>query len=185
MTQPAAMPPARRRPIPGMTSHPSRARPQPTPDTTAGGREVTTDASDLVPLPRLRPAVAGKPEPAEPMMLADLSTLAGIEWPADAEDRQREPGVEALAEKLADALVAQRRPSADYAATRLVNFRLPVDLHDRFRRLVREAEERHPRLRRPSFTELVIALLEEGPSTADEVAEAIRRKRAGEHEAQP
>ena len=76
----------------------------------------------------------------------------------------------------------ERRPAADYASTRLVNFRIPVDLHDRFRGLVREAEVRHPRLRRPSLTELVIALLEEGPQTADEVAELIRRKRAAEHE---
>jgi predicted transcriptional regulator len=30
-------------------------------------------------------------------------------------------------------------------------------------------------------TELVIALLEEGPQTADEVAELIRRKRTAEH----
>jgi hypothetical protein len=63
-----------------------------------------------------------------------------------------------------------------------VNFRIPVDLHDRFRGLVREAEARHPRLRRPSLTELVIALLEEGPQSGDEVAELIRRKRAAEHE---
>ena len=40
------------------------------------------------------------------------------------------------------------------------------------------------RLRRPSLTELVIALLEEGPQTADEVAELIRRKRAAEHGAE-
>jgi hypothetical protein len=32
------------------------------------------------------------------------------------------------------------RPAADYASTRLVNLRIPVDLHDRFRGLVREAE---------------------------------------------
>jgi hypothetical protein len=57
-----------------------------------------------------------------------------------------------------------------------------VDLQDRFRGMVREAEVRHPRLRRPSLTELVIALLEEGPETGDEVAELIRRKRAAEHE---
>jgi hypothetical protein len=75
---------------------------------------------------------------------------------------------------------ADRRPAADYASTRLVNFRIPVDLHDRYRQLVREAEQRHPRLRHPSLTELVIALLEEGPSTADEVAEVIRRKRVDE-----
>ncbi len=77
-----------------------------------------------------------------------------------------------------------RRPAADYAATRLVNFRLPADLHDRFKALVREAEQRYPRLRHPSLTELVIALLEEGPADADEVAELIRRKRAAEHGAQ-
>jgi hypothetical protein len=65
-----------------------------------------------------------------------------------------------------------------------VNFRIPVDLHDRYRQLVREAEQQHPRLRRPSLTELVIALLEEGPGTADEAAELIRRKRAGEHAAE-
>ena len=76
----------------------------------------------------------------------------------------------------------ERRPAADYASTRLVNFRIPVDLHERFRGLVREVEVGHPRLRRPSLTELVIALLEEGPQTADEVAELIRRKRAAEHE---
>jgi hypothetical protein len=80
--------------------------------------------------------------------------------------------------------VIERRPAADYASTRLVNFRIPVDLHDRFRGLVREAELNHPRLRRPSLTELVIALLEEGPQTADEVAELIRRKRAAEHGAE-
>ncbi len=70
----------------------------------------------------------------------------------------------------------------DYASTRLVNFRIPVDLHDRVRALVREAEDRHPRLRKQSLTELVIALLEEGPQTADEVADLIRRKRLAEHE---
>jgi hypothetical protein len=75
-----------------------------------------------------------------------------------------------------------RRPAGDYGTTRLVNFRIPVDLHDRFRGLVRETEIQHRRLRRPSLTELVIALLEEGPQTADEVAEIIRRKRAAEHE---
>jgi hypothetical protein len=72
--------------------------------------------------------------------------------------------------------------SVDYSVTRLVNFRLPVDVHDRFRALVRGAEERHPRLRKASLTELVIALLEEGPQTADEVAELIRRKRIAENE---
>jgi hypothetical protein len=73
------------------------------------------------------------------------------------------------------------RRSRDYSATRLTNVRLPVDLHDRFRALVHEVGERHPRLRKASLTELIVALLEEGPQTADEVAEMIRRKRLAEH----
>lgn len=76
----------------------------------------------------------------------------------------------------------QRRPATDYSTTRLVNFRIPVDLHDRYRQLVQETEREHPRLRKPSLTELVIAMLEEGPQTIGEVAELIRRKRAAEHE---
>jgi hypothetical protein len=64
-----------------------------------------------------------------------------------------------------------------------VNFRIPVDLHDRYQQLMRDVKERHPRLRHPSLTELLIALLEEGPGTADEAAELIRRKRADEHRA--
>jgi hypothetical protein len=75
----------------------------------------------------------------------------------------------------------ERRPAADYGSTRLVNFRLPIDLHDRYKALVREAEARHPRLRHPSLTELLIGLLEEAPADADGVAELIRRKRAAEH----
>jgi hypothetical protein len=72
-------------------------------------------------------------------------------------------------------------PATDYAATRLANFRIPVALLDRYRHLVREAEDRDPRLRRPSVTEVVIGLLQEGPATPEEVAELIRRKRAAEH----
>jgi hypothetical protein len=106
---------------------------------------------------------------------AETSTTALIEGndvaPVRADGRRR----------TARKQVVERRPAADYASTRLVNFRIPVDLHDRFRGLVRKAEIDHPRLRRPSLTELVIALLEEGPQTADEVAELIRRKRAAEH----
>jgi hypothetical protein len=74
-----------------------------------------------------------------------------------------------------------RWATADYSSTRLANFRLPVDLHDRYRDLVRQVEQSHPRLRRPSLTEVVIALLEEGPSTPDEVAELIRRRRTAEN----
>ncbi|MGC9221273.1 MAG: hypothetical protein ACP5H2_07970 [Solirubrobacteraceae bacterium] len=76
----------------------------------------------------------------------------------------------------------RRYPSSDYGSTNLFNFRLPVDLHDRFGALVDEVKHRHPRLRKPSLTELLIALLEEGPQTADGVAEMIRRKRLDEHQ---
>jgi len=54
-------------------------------------------------------------------------------------------------------------------------------LLDRYRQLVREAEDRDPRLRRPSVTEVVIGLLAEGPTTPDDGAGLIRRKRAAEH----
>ena len=74
---------------------------------------------------------------------------------------------------------AQR--SDDYGVTRLVNFRLPVDLHDRCKALVRDVEVLYPRLRHPSVTELLIALLEEGPTDAAAAADLIRRKRAAEH----
>jgi hypothetical protein len=75
-----------------------------------------------------------------------------------------------------------RGRSGDYSATRLVNFRLPVDLHDRYRRLVQEVEREHPRLRRPSLTEVIVALLEEGPDDVDGLAAVIRRKRASEYD---
>ena len=74
-----------------------------------------------------------------------------------------------------------RHPVDDYATTHLTNFRLPVDLHARYGRLLTEAQEQHPRLRKLSLTEVVIALLAEGPQTPDEVAELVRRKRADEH----
>ncbi len=95
------------------------------------------------------------------------------------------PGTRCVPAPLNGATTAERRPALDYGATRLVNFRLPVDLHDRFKALVREAETRHPRLRHPSLTEVVIALLEEAPADADEIAELIRRNRAAEHGAEP
>jgi hypothetical protein len=74
--------------------------------------------------------------------------------------------------------------SADYSTTRLANFRLPVDLHDHYRDLVREVEQTDPRLRRPSLTEVIIALLEEGPQTPAQVAELLRRRRAAENESE-
>ncbi len=78
--------------------------------------------------------------------------------------------------------VRERRQTTDYGSTRLANFRLPVELHDDYKQLIHQTEARHPRLRHLSLTELVIALLEEGPQTTDEVAEMIRRKRTAEHD---
>ncbi len=63
-----------------------------------------------------------------------------------------------------------------------MNFRLPAQLHDRYKRLLREVEDSDVRLRKPNLTELVIALLEEGPRTPVEVAAAIRAKRAAEND---
>jgi hypothetical protein len=155
MSEPQPIPSVRRRPIPGMASQ-AIAPAAPTPAVEAD-QHVDDDARASE---------------------AEASTTAFAEGNDAAVVRSdgrrcaaREP-------------VIERRPAADYASTRLVNFRIPVDLHDRFRGLVREAELNHPRLRRPSLTELMIALLEEGPQTADEVAELIRRKRAAEHGAE-
>ena len=76
---------------------------------------------------------------------------------------------------------ASRRHRVDYSTTHLANFRLPVDLHARYGKLIADAQERHPQLRRMSMTEVVIGLLAEGPQTSDEVAELVRRKRVAEH----
>ena len=154
MSEAQPMPSVRRRPIPGMASQPI-APPRPAP------READHHVDD--------DALASEAE-------ASTTALTGGNdaAPVRSDGRRR----------TAQEPVIERRPAADYASTRLVNFRIPVDLHDRFRGPVREAEINHPRLRRPSLTELVIALLEEGPQTADEVAELIRRKRAAEHGAE-
>ena len=153
MSEAQPMPSVRRRPIPGMASQP-----------------VTP------PPPARAPAAADQHvEDGARRREAEASTTARTEGndvaPVRSDGRRR----------TAREPVIERRPAADYASTRLVNFRIPVDLHEWFRGLVREAEINHPRLRRLSLTELVIALLEEGPQTADEVAELIRRKRASEH----
>jgi hypothetical protein len=155
MSSAQPMPSARRRPIPGMVSEPvGPPPPSPTPaDQPVAGAEAAATS------------VTPSPIPEGPAGRVEAGSSRGL-----GEDRRSTVGRS-----------PERRPAADYASTRLVNFRIPVDLHERFRGLVREAEVRHPRLRRPSLTELVIALLEEGPQTADEVAELIRRKRAAEH----
>jgi hypothetical protein len=154
MSEAQPMPSVRRRPIPGMASQPVT----PPPSALAQRHDDVEDDA--------------------PALEAEASATALTEGndvtPVPSEGRRRS----------AREPVIERRPAADYASTRLVNFRIPVDLHDRFRSLIREAEINHARLRRPSLTELLIALLEEGPQTADEVAELIRRKRAAEHEAE-
>ncbi len=159
MSSPQAMGPVRRRPIPGMTAA-SSAPPPPQPS-----KEIETADT----LPGSSPPVA--PRPVRSTRRARSSTPPAT--PNGAGTERSTTG---------DSGARERYPAADYASTRLVNFRIPVDLHDRYRQLVRNAEEARPRLRRPSLTELVIALLEEGPQTAGEAAELIRRKRAAEHE---
>jgi hypothetical protein len=120
------------------------------------------------PAPAEREEPVERPEPVSPVPPAHWASPAGV-FDESGGARLDVP-----------ALAPARRPSADYGATRLVNFRLPVDLHDRYRRLVADVERAHPRLRRPSLTEVLIGLLEEGPETVEEVADVIRRKRSGE-----
>jgi len=164
------MPSARRRPIPGMTSPPT-AGPTRQPDPTqAPADEAALARDEQAPPPRSEEPSGGVPSPPDASAVnAPEATPSG--------SRRRLGG----ASSTSSAVPARRRPSRDYASTRLVNFRIPVDLHDRYKRLVREVEERHLRLRHPSLTEMLIGLLEEGPDTADELAAVIRRKRASEH----
>ena len=164
----AQMPSARRRPIPGMTS-PSPATPPTEPETTPQRADQAGLAPDeQAPTTRSEEPSCGAAGPRE-----------ASEVPAPGAGRRAEVPSSASA-----AAVARRRPSTDYASTRLVNFRIPVDLHDRYKQLVREVEQTHLRLRHPSLTEVLIGLLEEGPDTADEIAAVIRRKRASEHGAE-
>jgi hypothetical protein len=158
MTEPE-IPSLRRRPIPGMSANTA---------------------------PQGAPAMPGTDPGATGVAVAAVTEGRGATEPASAPARRRRsrrtgPRDGESSSEPANETLPERRPAADYATTRLVNFRLPADLHDRYKQLVREAEERHPRLRHPSLTELIIALLEEGPATPDEVAELIRRKRAAEH----
>ena len=166
----AEMPSARRRPIPGMASAPIATPPRPpeTPPQRAGEAGLAPD--EQAPATRPEEPSSGSPAPREAF------AVNAPEVPAPGPRRRA-----AAPSSTSPDAVARRRPSTDYASTRLVNFRIPVDLHDRYKQLVREVEHRHLRLRHPSLTELLIALLEEGPQTADEVAELIRRKRASEY----
>jgi hypothetical protein len=156
------MPTVRRR-IPGMTSQPS------TPESTA---TVNPDAAT---------GMAAETEGQTPTALAPAPPAVdeSVEQAQARPERPRRAG-----QSTGTAAVPRRRPARDYTTTRLVNFRIPSDLHDRFRELMHDVESEHPKLRNPSLTELVIALLEEGPETADQVAQLIRRKRAAELEAE-
>jgi hypothetical protein len=154
MSGPEPMPSVRRRPIPGMTSRSGAPAPSPTPD--PAPQAINADASTSS-----TPAVDQQPVVPDD----DSRTVPEALKPV----RDDEAGGRA------------RWAATDYSATRLANFRIPVALLDRYRNLVREAEDRDPRLRRPSVTEVVIGLLQEGPATPEEVAELIRRKRAAEH----
>jgi hypothetical protein len=138
MNRNAGMPPARRRPMPGMATD-----------------DESDDSPQLATLSQT------------PVTGHAVSSVGSLETPATAQ----EPPTPSPA----------RHQASDYSTTRLVNFRIPVDLHARYKRMVREIEEAYPRLRHPSLTELVIALLEEGPATSDQAASLIRRKRASEH----
>ena len=166
----AQMPSARRRPIPGMTSPPPAGPPRSpgTPPQRAGQAGLGPD--ELAPPAWSEEPSGGSPAPGE------ASAVKASEVPVPAPRRRP-----AAPSSTSTAGVARRRPSTDYASTRLVNFRIPVDLHDRYKRLVREVEQTHQRLRHPSLTEVLIGLLEEGPDTADEIAAVLRRKRASEH----
>jgi hypothetical protein len=163
MTDSQPMASLRRRPMPGMASSAPKPSKLERADFTGAADEVSAAALPAHQDPpadmRTQPAGASAHEKRGPIDRADH----GADVQLTAGGRVR------------------RRPAVDYSTTRLVNFRIPVDLHDRYRQLVRDAEREYPRLRHPSLTELIIALLEEGPSTAEEVAELIRRKRVAEH----
>lgn len=166
MSSAQAKPPARRRPIPGMSTAASApSAPAPTVESETSGSHPSAEPHSADELDPVVTSPASSPGHRPPRSRARRAGDAPVERDR-AEDRP-EP--------------RRRRPAVDYSTTRLVNFRLPVDLHDRYRQLVRDAEQQFPRLRHPSLTELVIALLEEGPATTAEVAELIRRKRAAEH----
>jgi hypothetical protein len=155
MSAPEPMPSVRRRPIPGMTKPATTSPPFPPPELEPIAIDKVATDHDGSAHPR-------------PLASANDSPVTGREPP---QSRQPADTVDGPA----------RWPVTDYAATRLANFRIPIVLLDRYRQLVREAEDRDPRLRRPSVTEVVIGLLSEGPTMPDEVAELIRRKRAAEH----
>ena len=163
MSSSAEMPSVRRRLIPGMSAPvPTGISEAPNLDPKVPESSTQVDATEDETTPADRSHLSRRASRTRPRggSRERLATVAG-------EEATQSP---------------RRYPSSDYGSTNLFNFRLPVDLHDRFGALVDEVKHRHPRLRKPSLTELLIALLEEGPQTADGVAEMIRRKRLDEHQ---
>jgi hypothetical protein len=130
-------------------------------------------------MPAAAPAPPAPPE-TRPSHEAETAEIRGGPPPSSPVSRQRARPTKAPPGRPLETAPG-RHPVEDYSATHLTNFRLPIDLHARYGRLLAEAQEQHPRLRKMSLTEVVIALLAEGPQTADEVAELVRRKRADEH----
>ena len=156
MTSPRPMPSARRRPIRGMVSE-SVASPPPNP----------TEADQLV---------AG----AE----AAAASVTPALIPTNQPDASRHGRAEAC-EGTGGVLPAGRRSGGLPPITRAPGWSTsasPWTCTSGSAAWSARPRSAITRLRRPSLTELVIALLEEGPQTADEVAELIRRKRAAEHE---
>jgi hypothetical protein len=132
MTEPE-IPSLRRRPIPGMSANTAHQLEPAPPETDPGAIAVAAAA--------LTEAWAATPPASAPPASAPARRRRSRRTgPRDGES-SLEPANETPPE---------RRRATDYATTRLVNFRLPADLHARFKQLVREAEERHPRLRHPS-----------------------------------
>ena len=168
--QPQPMPSVRRR-MPGMTSQASTPAPPRAVEASTAPGTVDPAAEHVLP-PTL--GAATQPEPAD----ESLAARPAAPSPPPAASRRRASGKDAATSAPRR---SEHRRAHDYATTRLVNFRIPVDLHDRFKRILRDVEDEHPRLRHPNLTELLIGLLEEGPQSADEVAGVIRRKRAAEH----
>jgi hypothetical protein len=93
------------------------------------------------------------------------------------------PAVEPAADPAAtDAATAQTPPAAGRAprdpyagaGTKQVNTRLLEPLHTRYVQLVRQLEDEGYRT---SLTELLHALMEEGPATPDDARELVRRWR--------
>lgn len=139
MTPTEQMPPARRRPVPGM----SVALPAPPPPSPTAEPTLTTPEGAGSPAA----SASQTPETVSAARPTSESPQRG-RTSSDCDASTGRPRGHGDADRPRAAL--QGRRAADYATTRLVNFRIPVDLHDRYRQLVRDAEQQHPRLRHPA-----------------------------------